>query len=116
MKNASDQCLHQLFEEQAARSADSVVVLFEGKRATYRDLNCRANQIARCLISLGVRPDSLVGLHVERSVEMVIGLLAIMKAGAAYVPLDPSYPPNRLRQMIKESRLEVLLSKGLGGV
>ncbi|MDQ3942480.1 MAG: condensation domain-containing protein, partial [Actinomycetota bacterium] len=88
-----DQCVHVLFETQAERTPDAVAVVFEDQRLTYRELNRRSNQLARHLRKLGVgRPEVSVGICVERSVEMVVGLLGILKAGGAYVPLDPAYP------------------------
>ena len=84
--------LHQLIEEQAERTPDAVAVVFEDQELTYRELTTRANQLAHYLQTLGVGPDVPVGLCVERSLELVVGMLAILKAGGAYVPLDPSYP------------------------
>ena len=87
-----DRCLHELFEEQVERTPDATAVVFEDKQLTYRQLNERANQLAHHLQRLGVGPDTLVAICVERSLEMVVGLLGILKAGGAYVPLDPRYP------------------------
>ena len=87
-----DVCLHQLFEAQVLRTPDAVAVIFEGARLTYADLNQRANQLARHLQTLGVGPEVLVGVSLERSLEMVMALYGILKAGGAYVPLDPEYP------------------------
>ena len=87
-----DRCLHRLFEEQVDRTPDATAVVFEERQLTYRELNQRANQLARHLQKLGVGPDTLVAICVERSLEMVVGLLGVLKAGGAYVPLDPSYP------------------------
>ncbi|MCY9850829.1 AMP-binding protein, partial [Pectobacterium jejuense] len=81
-----------LFEDQAARSPEAIAVLFEDQHLSYETLNRRANQLAHHLLSLGVKPDDRVAICVERSLDMVIGLLGILKAGAAYVPLDPGYP------------------------
>ena len=89
-----DACLHQLFEAQVERTPDAVAVVYEDQRLTYRELDRRANQLAHYLRARGVGPEVLVGLCVERSLEMMIGLLGILKAGGAYVPLDPSYPRN----------------------
>jgi amino acid adenylation domain-containing protein len=108
-----DQCLHQLFEEQVAKTPDAVAVVFEDQQLTYRELNAKANQLAHYLKSLGVKPEVLVGICVERSVEMVIGLLSILKAGGAYVPLDPHYPQERLRYMLADSGVEMLLTQSL---
>lgn len=104
-------CLHQLFEAQVERAPEAVAVVFEGKQLTYRELNCRANQLAHYLQSLGVGPDVPVGIFMERSLEMVIGIYGIIKAGGAYVPLDPEYPQERLAFMIKEARATVLLTQ-----
>ncbi|MEG3936237.1 amino acid adenylation domain-containing protein [Microcoleus sp. T3_B1] len=106
-----DKCIHQLFEEQVERSPDAVAVVFEGEQLTYRELNAKANQLAHYLQSLGVEPDVLVGICVERSLEMVVGLLGILKAGGAYVPLDPAYPKERLAYMLADSQVSVLLSE-----
>ncbi len=106
-----DKCVHQLFEEQVVRSPDAVAVVFEETSLTYRELNARANQLAYHLLSLGVRPEVLVGICVERSLEMVVGLLGILKAGGAYVPLDPGYPPERLAFMFQDSGASILLTQ-----
>ncbi|WP_445245375.1 non-ribosomal peptide synthetase [Microcoleus sp. OTE_8_concoct_300] len=106
-----DKCIHQLFEEQVERSPDAEAVLFEDKQLTYRELNQRANCLAHHLRTLGVRPEVLVGICVERSLEMVVGLLGILKAGGAYVPLDPAYPPERLAFMLEDAQVGVLLTQ-----
>lgn len=103
-------CIHQLFEEQVERSPDAIAVVFEDKQLTYRELNQRANQLAHYLQSLGVGPEVLVGICVERSLEMVVGLLGILKAGGAYVPLDPAYPKDRLSHMLLDSQVSVVLT------
>jgi len=107
----TDQCVHQLFEAQAERTPDAVAVVFEGSELTYRELNVRANQLAHHLASMGVEPDDLVGICVERSLEMMIGLLGILKAGGAYVSLDPAYPKERLAFMLEDGRVAVLLTQ-----
>ncbi|HEX5708787.1 MAG TPA: amino acid adenylation domain-containing protein, partial [Pyrinomonadaceae bacterium] len=107
----ADKCVHQLFEEQAARTPDSTAVIFEETQLSYAELNRRANCLAHHLRTLGVEPGARVGICVERSAEMVVGLLGILKAGAAYVPLDPSYPRERLAFMIEDARLSVLLTQ-----
>ncbi|GAB1541056.1 hypothetical protein NUACC21_37260 [Scytonema sp. NUACC21] len=104
-------CIHQLFEAQVEQTPDAVAVVFEDTQLTYWELNCRANQLAHHLRSLGVEPDTLVGLCVERSVEMVVGILGILKAGGAYVPLDPAYPHERLAFMLEDSQVLVLLTQ-----
>ncbi len=106
-----DKCIHQLFEEQVERTPDAVAVVFDNQQLTYQQLNCRANQLAHYLGSLGVRADILVGLCVERSLEMVVGLLGILKAGGAYVPLDPEYPTERLSFMLEDAQVGVLLTQ-----
>ncbi|QLE41851.1 amino acid adenylation domain-containing protein [Nostoc sp. C052] len=106
-----DKCIHQLFEEQVERTPDAVAVVFENQQLTYHELNCRANQLAHYLQSLGVSADVLVGICVERSLEMVVGLLGILKAGGAYVPLDPEYPQDRLSFMLENAQVSVLLTQ-----
>jgi amino acid adenylation domain-containing protein len=106
-----DQCVHELFVAQVGKTPDAVAVVFEGQQLTYRELNGRANQLAHYLQRLGVGPDVLVALCLDRSVEMVVGLLAILKAGAAYVPLDPSYPQERLAFMLADTQAPVLLTQ-----
>ncbi|PPK71873.1 amino acid adenylation domain-containing protein/thioester reductase-like protein, partial [Methylobacter tundripaludum] len=106
-----DLCLHQLFEQQAAHTPDQAAVVFAGQSLSYRQLDRRANQLAHHLQSLGVVPDSLVGICVERSADMVVGILAIHKAGGAYLPLDPAYPPERLAYMLEDAAAPVLLTQ-----
>lgn len=103
------QCVHQLFERQSACTPDALAVDAEGVQLTYDNLNRRANQLARYLRRLGVGPERLVGICVERLPELIVGMLAVLKAGGAYLPLDPSYPMDRLAFMIEESKAEVLL-------
>ncbi|MEG3959208.1 non-ribosomal peptide synthetase/type I polyketide synthase [Microcoleus sp. herbarium2] len=105
-----NKCIHQLFEAQVERTPNAVAVVFESQQLTYLELNRRANQLAHYLCSLGVRPDVLVGIYVERSLEMVVGLLGILKAGGAYVPLDPAYPKDRLAYMLNDSQMPVLVT------
>jgi amino acid adenylation domain-containing protein len=105
------QCLHQLFEAQVARTPDAIAVRYEDEHLTYRELNHRANQVAHQLQTLGVGAEVLVGLYVERSLAMVVGLLGILKAGGVYVPLDPTYPPERLAFMLEDSQASVLLTQ-----
>ncbi|WP_438281219.1 condensation domain-containing protein, partial [Pseudomonas alabamensis] len=95
----SVQCIHQLIEAQAARVPDAIAVSFDGQQLSYAQLNVRANQLARALVEQGIGAETLVGLAVERGLEMIVGLLAILKAGGAYVPLDPAYPEDRLAYM-----------------
>ncbi|HEX8559857.1 MAG TPA: amino acid adenylation domain-containing protein [Pyrinomonadaceae bacterium] len=112
--------LHELFEAQAARTPDAVAVVYEGGRLSYAELNRSANRLAHHLRRRGLRPEARIGVLLERSPEMVVALLAVLKAGGACVPLDPSYPPERLRLMLEDSAAALLLtrgelSKGLGG-
>jgi amino acid adenylation domain-containing protein len=104
-------CIHELFEAQVERSPDAIAVIFEDEQLTYEELNHRANQLAHYLRSLGVKPEVLVGICVERSLEMVIGILAILKAGGAYLPLDPAYPQERLAFMLADAQVSVLLTQ-----
>jgi amino acid adenylation domain-containing protein len=104
-------CLHQLFEEQVKRTPEAVAVVYSEQELTYNELNCRANQLAHYLQSLGVKPDTLVGICLERSLEMIVGLLGILKAGGAYLPLDPEYPIERLSFMLEDAQLSVLLTQ-----
>ncbi|MBW4611874.1 MAG: amino acid adenylation domain-containing protein [Desmonostoc vinosum HA7617-LM4] len=104
-----DQCIHELFEQQVKRTPSNVAVIFENQQLTYQELNNRANQLAHYLQKLGVKPEVLVGICMERSLEMVVGILAIMKAGGAYLPLDPSYPQARLAFMLADAQVSVLL-------
>ncbi len=103
--------LHQLVETQSDETPGAVAVEYEGSKITYHELDARANQLAAKLRAAGVGPDVLVGLCVERSLEMVIGLLGVLKAGGAYVPIDPAYPVDRIAFMIADARLPVLLTQ-----
>ena len=105
-----DRSLHQFIEHQVAQTPDAPALVFESTTLTYRQLNERANQLAHRLRRLGVGPDILVGICIERSIEMVVGLLAILKAGGAYVPLDPEYPRDRLALMLADAEAPVLLT------
>ena len=104
-----EKLVHELFESQVERSPEAIAVLYEGQSLTYAELNARANQLARYLREEGIGPDQLVGICMDRSLEMVVGLLGILKAGGAYVPLDPSYPTERLRYMLEDSAPRVIL-------
>jgi len=105
-----DQTIVELFERQVSETPENIAVIFDKQKITYHDLNAKSNQIAHYLQSLGVRPEVSVGLCMERSIEMVIGLLAILKAGGAYVPLDPENPKARLLYMIADAEVLVLLT------
>ena len=104
-------CIHQLFEQQVEQTPEAVAVVFEDQHLTYRALNQKANQLAHYLQSLGVGPDVPVGIYLERSMEMLVGILGVLKAGGAYVPLDPNYPQERLAFMIEDSQVPVLLTQ-----
>jgi len=106
-----DVSLHCLFEAQVERTPRAIALTFENEQMTYEELNRRANQLAHRLRALGVGPEVLVGLCVERGIELVIGILGILKAGGAYVPLDPSYPRERLQFMIEDAKLVVILTR-----
>ena len=106
-----DKCIHQLFEAQAEQTPDAVAVVFEDQRLTYQELNRRANQLAHHLQNLGVGPEVLVGICVEHSLEMMIGVLGIWKAGGAYLPLDPAYPKERLAVIMEDSQISMLLTQ-----
>ncbi|HEU4562699.1 MAG TPA: amino acid adenylation domain-containing protein, partial [Longimicrobium sp.] len=107
----ADRCIHGLFEVQAERTPGAVAVRFEEESLTYRELNERANQLAHHLRRRGVGPEVRVGICLERSLEMVVGILAILKAGGAYVPLDPGYPADRLAFILADSAVPVLLTR-----
>ena len=107
------ECIHELFEAQAQRTPDAVAVVFEDHQLTYKELNERANQVAHYLRRQGVGPEVLVAICMERSLEMIIGLLGILKAGGAYVPLDPEYPKERLALMLADTQASVLLTQQL---
>ena len=106
-----DKCIQELFEEQAEKTPDATALVFEERQLTYQDLNNRANQLAHHLRTLGVGPDVLVGVCVERSIEMVIGLLGILKAGGAYLPLNPADPKERIKFMLENGGVKVLLTQ-----
>ena len=106
-----DICLHQLFEAQVRQTPDAVAAVFQDEQITYRKLSQRANQLANYLIKSGVKPDTLIGIYVERSLDMLVGLLGILKAGAAYVPMDPSFPPERLSYMMEDANISILVTQ-----
>ena len=108
---ASESCLQQLFEAQVERTPEAVAVVYEAEQLTYAELNARANQLAHYLRGLGVGPEVLVGLCLERSLEMLVGVLGILKAGGAYVPLDPSNPAERLGFMLADAGVTVLVTQ-----
>ena len=103
--------VHELFEEQVVRTPQAIAVLHEGNQLTYAELNAKANQVARALRTRGIGPDVVVGICIERGLNMVIGLLATMKAGGAYLPVDPNYPSERLRYMLEDAGPRVVLTQ-----
>jgi len=108
---ATEKCIHELFEAQAVRTPAAIAIEFRESAVSYAELNRRANQLARYLRRLGVGPEVLVGICVEKGIEMMVGLLGILKAGGAYVPLDPAFPAERLAFMSEDAALPVLLTK-----
>ena len=106
-----DQCIHELFEAQATKTPDRVAVVSAGSQLTYRELDERANQLANLLVEIGVGPESLVGICLERSVELMVSMLAILKAGGAYVPLDPGQPARRLSLILKDAAIATVLTQ-----
>ena len=107
----AERCLHEWFAEQAARTPESIAAICEGELLTYEELDRRGNQLAHYLRALGVGPDTLVGLAVERSLDIVVGIVGILKAGGAYLPLDPAYPPERIAYMVSAARTPVVLTQ-----
>jgi amino acid adenylation domain-containing protein len=106
-----DSCSHELFEAQVERTPEAIAIEFDGKQLTFRELNAQANQLAHLLQKLGIGSEKLVAICVERSLEMVVGLLGILKAGGAYLPLDPAYPGERLVFMLEDAQVSVLLTQ-----
>ncbi|MBD2095649.1 amino acid adenylation domain-containing protein [Trichocoleus sp. FACHB-591] len=104
-------CVHELFEAQVERTPDAIAVTYENQSLTYRELNQRANQLAHYLRSLGIAPEVLVAIAVERSLDLIVGLLGILKAGGAYVPIDPAYPSDRIALMLEDSQAPVLVTQ-----
>ena len=111
LEHSPTECIHELFEKQVAKTPDAVALISENESLTYQELNKRANQLAHYLRSLGVGPEELVGVCLERSVDLVATLLGIMKAGGAYVPIDPAYPRARLAFMLEDAAIKVLITQ-----
>jgi amino acid adenylation domain-containing protein len=107
----AEACVHQVFERQAARTPDAVALVFEDASLTYAELDARANRLAHHLAGLGARPEARVGICLDRSAEMVVAMLAVLKSGAAYLPLDPSYPADRLAYMLEDSGAPLLITQ-----
>jgi non-ribosomal peptide synthetase component F len=112
----ADLCIHQLFEQQVERNPHATALVFNGHSMTYTELNERANRLAHHLIKLGVQPDNLVAICVERSFAMVIGVFAILKAGGAYVPLDPVYASNRLKDVLVDASPRIVVADAVGRI
>jgi amino acid adenylation domain-containing protein len=106
-----EKCIHELFEEQVTRTPNAVAVVDEETNLSYGELNSRANQLANYLLARGAGPETFVGLYLQRSVDLVVATLGILKAGAAYVPLDPSYPAERLRFMLEDAPVSVIVTQ-----
>lgn len=106
-----DRCVQQIFEEEVIRSADKTAVRLDKHHLNFRDLNSKANQVAQFLIQHGVSPESLVGLYFERSIEMLVGLIGVLKSGGAYIPLDPAFPKQRLDFLLKDTQASVVLTQ-----
>lgn len=111
MEYPKEKTIHELFEEQVNKVPDHVAVVFENRRLTYKELNARANQIAKVLRNKGVKPDSIVGIMVDRSIEIVVGILGVLKAGGAYLPMDPNYPTERINYMLEDSSIGIVLTQ-----
>ena len=109
-----DECIHELFEIQTEKTPDAIALICDNEQLTYRELNSRANRLAHFLDKLGVGPDMLVGICMERSIEMIVGLLGILKAGGAYVPFDPCYPEERLEFMLGDTHVHIVLTDVIG--
>ncbi|WP_281277899.1 non-ribosomal peptide synthetase [Paenibacillus xylaniclasticus] len=111
-----EKTIHRLFEEQVERTPEAEAVVFESQRMTYGELNAKANQLANALRARGVGADRIVGIMAERSVEMIVGVLAILKAGGAYMPIDPAYPEERIAYLLADSGTDILLTFGCESV
>jgi amino acid adenylation domain-containing protein/non-ribosomal peptide synthase protein (TIGR01720 family) len=107
----NDRCVHELFDEQVENAPEAVALIYQDQRLTYAELDARSSQLARYLRRFGVGPETLVGVCVDRSLEMVVGLLGILKAGGAYVPIDPAYPVERMAFMLDDARVKALLTQ-----
>jgi len=106
-----DKCIHTLFEEQVNQTPDAIAVIYKNQQLTYQELNIQANQLAYYLQILGVKPETLVGICVERSFEMLVGILGILKAGGAYIPIDPNYPASRINYILSDADLSLVLTQ-----
>ncbi len=111
-ENPKDKTIQELFEAQVAKTPDNIALVYEDQQLTYQELNDKSNQLANLLGKKGVKPECIVGLMVERSPEMIIGILGILKVGGAYLPIDPEYPEERIRFMLEDSNTGILLTQG----
>ncbi|MCP5098040.1 MAG: amino acid adenylation domain-containing protein, partial [Chloroflexi bacterium] len=111
VSHANHLCIHQYISQQAAKTPDHIALDFADEQVTYQELEKRTNQLAHCLIKAGVQPDTMVALCVERSIEMIVGVLGVMKAGGAYVPIDAAYPAQRIHYIIEDSQAPLLLTQ-----
>ncbi|SHK10285.1 non-ribosomal peptide synthetase [Paramaledivibacter caminithermalis] len=109
---SKEKCIHQLFEEQALKTPESIAVKYNDSQLTYSQLNKKSNQLALVLREKGVKPNDIVAIITEKSLEMIIGILGILKAGGAYLPIDPSYPLDRIKYMLENSKANLLLTCG----
>ena len=108
---STDKCIHELFKEQAKTNPNRTALMFENKKLTYQELDQKSTELAIYLQSLGVKPDDLIGICTERSLEMIIGILGVLKSGGAFVPLDPDNPKDRLEYMLSDSKIKILLTQ-----
>ncbi|MFN8596431.1 MAG: amino acid adenylation domain-containing protein [Anaerolineae bacterium] len=106
-----DQCAHELFEGQVTRTPEAIAVTHEAEAVTYRELNRRTNQVAHRLRKSGVGPEQVVGIYVERSIDMLVGVLSVLKAGGAYLPIDPAYPPERIAFLLEDAGVSIVLTQ-----
>ena len=106
-----DKCIHQLFEDQVEKTPDAIAVIYEDQTLTYRELNEKANQLGHYLHKLGVKPETLVGICLERSLEMIIGILGVLKASGVYVPFDTLWPPKRITKILNQANIKILLTQ-----
>ncbi|PFJ11564.1 AMP-binding protein, partial [Bacillus cereus] len=103
--------IHELFEEQVKKTPNHIAVVFEEKQLTYEELNKKANKLARTLREKGVAQNSIVAIMVDRSVEMIVGILGVLKAGGAYLPIDPEYPTERIEFMLEDSNADIIITQ-----
>lgn len=108
---AKDLCVHQLFEQQVLKTPDNAAVIFGDRKLTYKELNDRANQLSRYLIKMGAGPETFIGICVERSEDMLVAQLGILKAGSTYIPIDPAYPSERILYMIQDARMPFIITQ-----